>query len=139
MFVSRAATRVLRVRPRKGQVVPSHVKMEDVFDGKIERDRRRRIEELAFNRVYAVEQGTYDAVTSDRLARKMMKLWDGTDYILLRTGDGSDEFPESLVLYPDIEELHDFHAMHNGAASMSWPLFACLNVLLPILSLKPCV
>lgn len=111
------------------------VRMEDVFDGNKGPERKRRLEELSFNRVYAVEQGTY--VARDRAARKLMKLWDGTDYILLRTGDGSDDFPESLVLYPDISDLHEFHAVRSGAASMSWPLFVCLNILLLMLSMGP--
>jgi len=128
---------VIDAYPRTDLIVPPHLRMEDVFDGKLEAERKRRVEELSFNRVYAVEQGTYDAISSDRAARKLMKLWDGTDYILLRTGDGSDEFPESLVLYPDISDLHDFHALHSGVASMSWPLYACLNVLLLMWLLVP--
>jgi len=114
---------------------PGYLRMEDALTDKRENPmRRRRLEELSFNRVYSVEQGTYDAVTSDSIARKMMKLWDGTDYILLRTGDGSNEFPESLVLYPDITDLHE---MRNGAACASWPLLACLNILFLMLSLGP--
>jgi len=125
---------VIDAFPRRGEVVPSSLRMEDVFDGKFDNQRKRRNEELSFNRVYAVEQGTYDAVTADRSAQKMMKLWDGTDYILLRTGDGTDEFPEALVLYPDIGELH---AVRSLAASMSWPLLTCMNALLLMLSLTP--
>jgi hypothetical protein len=85
-----------------------HLKMEDHLESKGQRDVvSRRIEELAFNRVYAVEEGTYDASMPDQANQKntrhTLKLARGQNYVLLRTGDDILRQPESLVVFPDVE------------------------------------
>lgn len=87
----------------------------------------RRIEELAFNRVYAVEEGTYDTAvqqppspSSRSLLQKgqppkdkakhmkepanmqrTLKISRGQNYVLLLTGDDMLGEPSSLVIFPD--------------------------------------
>lgn len=91
-----------------------HLRMEDHMTGKEEQTVSKRVEQLSFNRVYAVEEGTYDASVADRhrtgdaaaelslenSTKKVLKLAGQRLYVLLRTGDGG-HFPEALALFPE--------------------------------------
>lgn len=94
----------------KGEARMPHLKMSDHISGQKDKDVSKRVEELNFNRVYAVEGGSYDASVMDTLEDKaaekkvekfstMLKLDKGKDYVVIRTGDDKD-FPQSLIAFP---------------------------------------
>lgn len=69
----------------------------------------KRMEQLAFNRIYSVDEGDYDASISDihrdslsagqELTRKKtVRLSKNQNYVVLRVGGG--EYDESLIVYP---------------------------------------
>jgi len=106
----------------KGASKMAHLKIADIAK-EAGKESVERMEELNFNRVYAVEEGEYDASVEDRLdlgkdAKKLetetqhkLKLKKGQDYVVLRTGDDK-EFPQSLVAFPNMD--------HSGAAGKSF-------------------
>jgi len=61
----------------------------------------KRVEELNFNRVYTVEEGSYDASVSDQKVKKLVNLVKSQNFVVLRTGEEGN-FPESLVVYPEV-------------------------------------
>jgi len=79
-----------------------HLKMQDHVSAKAAHS-SRRAEQLNFNRVYAVEAGTYDTsvVQGDRVQThsKVVQLKKRSNYVIIRTGD-SINFPEGLVVFP---------------------------------------
>eukprot|EP00928_Gymnodinium_smaydae_P072746 TRINITY_DN56045_c0_g1_i1.p1 TRINITY_DN56045_c0_g1~~TRINITY_DN56045_c0_g1_i1.p1 ORF type:complete len:292 (+),score=73.58 TRINITY_DN56045_c0_g1_i1:66-941(+) len=89
----------------------AHLKMEDHISGKEKKASLRRVEELNFNRVYAVEEGTYDATVMERFAagaselvssaKHVMRLARNQNYVVLRTGDDEVGEPEDIVVYPN--------------------------------------
>jgi len=94
----------------KGMSKMPHLKMADHISKDEKKEVSKRVEELNFNRVYAVEEGDYDASVMDRLDDKeaekrveksfaSLKLAKGRDYVVLRTGDDVN-FPQSLVAFP---------------------------------------
>ena len=97
----------------KGNSSAPHLKMEDHVTGKEKQTVSKRIEQLNFNRVYAVEEGNYDASIADRSrgsvdvehvleqsTRKALHLSRSQNYVILRTGSDGTEFPEGLTVYP---------------------------------------
>lgn len=95
-----------------------HLKMADHMTGKEAQTVSKRVEELNFNRVYAIEEGNYDASVMDRAleiasqkkgeddTRQTLSMQGGGNYVVLRVGDG-DKFPQSLVFFPNLQ--------HSGA------------------------
>jgi len=61
----------------------------------------KRVEELNFNRVYTVEEGSYDAHVSDQKAKKSLNLVKSQNFVVMRTGEEGN-FPESLVVFPKV-------------------------------------
>lgn len=91
----------------RGNSSAPHLKMEDHITGKEAQTVSKRIEQLNFNHVYAVEEGTYDAFVNDKLdealaksTKKVLKLAKSQNYVVLRTGE-QDHFAESLVVFPE--------------------------------------
>jgi len=96
----------------RGNPSVPHLKMEDHITGAEKQTVSKRVEQLAFNRVYAIEQGLYDASVADherepaaqatleRLTTKNLKLEKGQNYVVLRTGD--DSTGESLTVFPEL-------------------------------------
>jgi len=115
----------------KGNSSLPHLRMEDHINGKELKTISKRIEQLNFNRIYAIEEGTYDASISDHVlegelaelmtkkSKKTLHLSKNRDYVVLRTGDGKLA-DESLVVFP---ELHG-SALHT--ATFSFALMALL-------------
>merc|ERR1719321_2136876 len=71
----------------------------------------KRAEELSFNRVYALDQGSYDVSVLEQgkeTPKEQVQLFGQKDYVLLRTG-GEEMGMRSLVAFP-----HD--EMKSGAA-----------------------
>jgi len=78
----------------------------------------KRVEQLNFNRVYSIEEGTYDASVAERFladnssteaplelhAQQTLRLRKDKNYVVIRTGD-RDHFGESLVVFPP-EDIH---------------------------------
>lgn len=66
---------------------------------------QRRSEELNFNRVYSIEQGSYEtsileaAGNATKPAPRVVNLAKGTNYVLLRTQSG--DAGESLLVFPE--------------------------------------
>lgn len=95
----------------RGNATMPHLKMEDHITGEEKQTVSKRVEQLAFNRVYAIEQGAYDASVADherepeaeakleRSTVKALKLAKGQNYVVLRTGD--DSVGESLTVFPE--------------------------------------
>lgn len=91
-----------------------HLKMADHMTGKEAQTVSKRVEELNFNRVYAIEEGSYDASVMDRAlqlagqkkgeddTRETFAMKGGGNYVVLRVGDG-DKFPQSLVFFPSVK------------------------------------
>lgn len=80
----------------------AHLRMEDHITGKEARAVSKRVEQLSFNRVYSIEEGTYDASVGGEATRKLLKLTKNQNYVIIRTGE-EGRFPEALVLYPPAE------------------------------------
>jgi hypothetical protein len=89
------------------------LKMEDHIAGKEAQTVSKRIEQLAFDRVYAIEPGTYDVSILDHTgdtemdtdveqkSRQVVALANNQNYVILRTGD-AQAFPASLMAFPDL-------------------------------------
>jgi len=78
-----------------------HLKMEDHTTGKEEKTVSKRVEQLNFNRVYSIEEGTYDASVAGQSDKKLLNLAKNQNYVVIRTGE-EGHFPESLVLFPEL-------------------------------------
>jgi len=78
---------------------PESVKLllEDHVDPKEAQTVAKRIEHLSYNRVYSVEEGSYDASIMKN-STKAINLVGQQNYVLLRTG--SNGFETSLVVFP---------------------------------------
>lgn len=97
----------------RGNSSAPHLKMEDHISGKPKATLSKRVEQLSFNRVYAIEEGLYDASVlehpgetvgqANTTAKHVLKLVKGQNYVLLRTGDDSLGKPQALVVYPDAD------------------------------------
>jgi len=95
----------------KGSSSSPHLRMEDHINSKERKTISKRVEELNFNRIYAIEEGDYDASLTDHQlqegdaehektgAKTMFHLAKNQNYVILRTGDG--QFHQSLVVYPE--------------------------------------
>eukprot|EP00927_Polykrikos_kofoidii_P059579 TRINITY_DN54727_c0_g1_i1.p1 TRINITY_DN54727_c0_g1~~TRINITY_DN54727_c0_g1_i1.p1 ORF type:complete len:317 (-),score=49.63 TRINITY_DN54727_c0_g1_i1:123-998(-) len=93
----------------------AQLKIEDHISGKKTDKDVRRVEQMFFNHVYAVDEGVYDAsvlelvggtpnaanVAAMEAAARTIKLSKHQNYVILRTGDPSDGEPQSLVVFPD--------------------------------------
>jgi len=96
----------------KGNSSSPHLRMEDHINSKERKTISKRVEELNFNRIYAIEEGDYDASIYDHLlekgeaeggnkqAKTLFHLAKNQNYVILRTGDG--QFHQSLVVYPEV-------------------------------------
>jgi hypothetical protein len=90
----------------KGKSTLPHLRMEDHIDNTEKKLVHRRIEQLNFNRIYAIEEGSYDASISDHvqdetgLEKKTFRLAKKQNYVILRTSDGLQH--QSLVVYPEL-------------------------------------
>jgi hypothetical protein len=94
----------------KGSSNSPHLRMEDHVDSKEKKTISKRVEQLSFNRIYAIEEGTYEASISDHAPdkedqgaeseKKTFRLEKKHNYVILRTGD--DKIHQSLVVYPEI-------------------------------------
>jgi len=76
----------------------------------------RRVEELSFNRVYALEQGSYDVSVLDQGADSPMQqvqLLGQRDYVIMRTA-GEELGAKSLVAFPH-DEIHNSGSMRSSA------------------------
>merc|ERR1719253_2186970 len=71
----------------------------------------KRVEQLNFDRVYAIQEGSYDAFVMDHRdavaegklesgTRRTVNMHQNKHYVVLRTGDG-ESFPQSLVVFPE--------------------------------------
>jgi len=74
----------------------------------------KRTEELVFNRVYSVEEGSYDASVSESKQAKVVTLSSSNNYVLLRTGGAG--FDEELVVFPSEAPV----AKKSSFAIMTW-------------------
>jgi len=98
----------------KGNSSSPHLRMEDHINSKERKTISKRVEELNFNRIYAIEEGTYDASINDHLfsngeadratkeAKTTFRLAKKQNYVILRTGDS--QFHQSLFVYPEAEK-----------------------------------
>eukprot|EP00929_Paragymnodinium_shiwhaense_P111805 TRINITY_DN80089_c0_g1_i1.p1 TRINITY_DN80089_c0_g1~~TRINITY_DN80089_c0_g1_i1.p1 ORF type:complete len:303 (-),score=86.00 TRINITY_DN80089_c0_g1_i1:138-1046(-) len=98
----------------RGNTSTAHLKMEDHINGKPKATVSKRVEQLSFDRVYAVEEGVYDASVLDRLTtdaaaqataglKHTVKLVKGQNYVMLRTGDDKAGKPQALFVYPEAD------------------------------------
>jgi len=99
----------------KGNSSAPHLKMEDHINEKEKKTVSKRIEQLNFNRVYSVEEGEYEASVADKTrgktaddethleqaTKKSLHLAKSMNYVVLRVGGSSPEYPESIVVYPE--------------------------------------
>jgi hypothetical protein len=96
----------------KGNSSAPHLRMEDHIGMKESKAVvSKRVEQLNFNRVYAIEEGMYDASIADhilddeedeeqgRRSKALVRLSKGNNYVMVRTGDPrlSDQ---TLFVYP---------------------------------------
>jgi hypothetical protein len=88
----------------------------------------KRMEELNFDRVYSVEAGVYNtAVDEDQVdmsaGRKpqLVNLAKDQNYVFIRMGDGQNDFPESLVVFPETP-LPPSPPSRSGARASAGPL-----------------
>jgi len=118
-----------------GNASAAHLKVEDHITGKEEQTVSKRIEQLNFNRVYSVEEGTYDASVAElpregvlaQSTKKVLKLTKHQNYVVLRTGD-AEHFPESLVVFP--ADTHSAGVRPSAPLAFITALLAALAVLL---------
>eukprot|EP00928_Gymnodinium_smaydae_P078256 TRINITY_DN6202_c0_g1_i1.p1 TRINITY_DN6202_c0_g1~~TRINITY_DN6202_c0_g1_i1.p1 ORF type:complete len:313 (+),score=73.60 TRINITY_DN6202_c0_g1_i1:46-939(+) len=90
-----------------------HLKMADHVAGKEKKASLKRVEELSFNRVYAVAQGLYDATIMDKSGTnasevaathtRVMRLSPNQNYVILRVGDEELGSAEEIVVYPETD------------------------------------
>jgi len=109
----------------KGNSSSPHLRMEDHVTDKEKKTVSKRVEQLNFNRIYAVEEGTYDASIADHAvngvaAKTLMHLSKNQNYVVLRTGMKAEQ---SLVVYPPLEQ---FKSSAKSALEVSFFLFAAL-------------
>lgn len=109
---------------------PAHLKMEDHFTGKEVQTVSKRVEELNFNRVYAIEEGNYDASVLDRTllrddssrlsldTSREIGLRRGENYVVLRVGDGSPKFPQSIVVFPEVQVKSGTVGRHSAGVAL---------------------
>mmetsp|Transcript_8367 Transcript_8367/g.12193 ORF Transcript_8367/g.12193 Transcript_8367/m.12193 type:complete len:269 (+) Transcript_8367:81-887(+) len=76
------------------------LKMNDHIDTKEAQTVAKRVEQLSFNRVYSVEEGSYDASVADS-ANMVLSLAGSQNYVLLRTGGNG--YNSSLLLFPNTD------------------------------------
>merc|ERR1719375_1021697 len=119
----------------KGNSSSPHLRMEDHINGKQAKTISKRVEQLNFNRIYAIEQGTYDVSISDHilqgnladqlttLSKRTLQLDKNHNYVILRTGDGKLE-DQSLVAFPEVH-------IHSGVV----PTTAVSSMLLALLAM----
>jgi len=121
----------------KGSSSSPHLKMEDHINTKEPKTISKRVEQLNFNRIYAIEEGTYDASISDHIldkdegksatdvSKKTFRLAKHKNYVILRTGGGNTQ--QSLVVYPP--ELAKSASAHLsfGSASILVAAFAAMR------------
>jgi hypothetical protein len=106
----------------KGNSSFPHLRMEDHVNIKEPKTISKRIEQLKFNRIYAIEEGSYDASISDHVletepaSKRTFNLVKNQNYVILRTSDGHSH--QSLVVYPEV----------HRAESQSRPVSANLVV-----------
>lgn len=111
----------------KGNSSSAHLRMEDHVSSNERKTISKRVEQLNFNRIYAIEAGTYDTSISDHIleeadspdvagSRRTMRLLKKQNYVILRTGD--EHLHQSLVVFPELPQ------------SASAPLAASLAVLI---------
>jgi len=90
----------------------------------------RRVEELSFNRVYALEQGSYDISVLDQGSdspKQMVQLLGQRDYVLMRTG-GEEIGAKNLVAFPH-DELHNSGSVRSSALAAVFTAMAGMLVL----------
>lgn len=84
-----------------------HLRMEDHVDSKEKKTISKRVEQLSFNRIYAIEEGAYDTSISDHnldktggadTSKTTIHLAKKHNYVILRAGD--EQFHQSLFVYP---------------------------------------
>lgn len=86
--------------------VSARLRVEGREGGAAQQQSGNREEELHFNRVYMIEEGTYNASvveTSNRSASRLsrqLKLGGRGNYVVLNAGDGG-EFPQLLTVFPE--------------------------------------
>lgn len=94
----------------KGKSSLPHLRMEDHINTKEPKTISKRIEQLNFNHIYAIEEGTYDASISEHAlengkdgadtSKRTIHLAKKQNYVILRTGDS--QVHQSLVVYPEV-------------------------------------
>jgi hypothetical protein len=97
----------------KGNSSSPHLRMEDHVATKERKTVSKRVEQLSFNRVYAIEEGTYDASIADHVldqreaenqvakrAKRELNLKKNHNYVVLRTGD-AQFLDQALVVFPE--------------------------------------
>jgi len=83
-------------------VSAAQLRMADHHVGKLEKTVSKRVELLNFNRIYSVEEGTYDASLVSKagsVSGEVLHLKKNQNYIVMRTGDG-ERFGQSLMIFP---------------------------------------
>jgi len=95
----------------KGKSSRPHLRMEDHVNSKEKKTISKRVEQLSFNRIYAIEEGNYEASIADHALddevahgakneKTTFHLAKRHNYVILRTGDGN--LHQSLVVYPNL-------------------------------------
>jgi len=108
----------------KGNSTLPSLRMEDhVTTGKESKMMSKRVEQLHFNRIYNIEQGTYDASILEHIAesdqqvtkgsKKVLHVRRNRNYVVLRTGDGHSS--QSLSFYPELSG----GALRSGVAALT--------------------
>jgi len=114
----------------------AHLEMEDSPLGSKEKAIQKRIEELNFDHVYSIQEGTYvasivdarrvgsvaNAALPQHRAKTVFQLAGSQSYVAIRTGD-EGSFPERLLLFSE--------GLQSGgrALACSWLLLAALAAL----------
>lgn len=115
----------------KGKSNLPHLRMEDHVNDKETKTVSKRIEQLNFNHIYVIEEGTYDASISDHVltgesadqmtqqSKKTLHLSKNQNYVVLRTGDDKHS-EQSLMIFPEV------HSSALRSATVSCVLVALL-------------
>jgi len=111
----------------RGNTSAPHLKMEDHVADLKNKNASKRIEQLNFNHVYAVEEGMYDAFVNDHAhaaieqsTKTTLKLSRSQNYVVLRTGE-DNHFDESLVVFPQ--------NLQSGSPTVRGGFFALFSTL----------
>lgn len=122
----------------RGNSSAPHLKMEDHIAGKEKQTVSKRVEQLSFNRVYAIEEGSYDASVVERLtdhtsevvpgSKHTMKLSKNQNYVVLRTGDEQSGEVQSLVVFPEAEFKSAGSRAVSGVGATVSALLLCLGL-----------